>query len=447
MNIIRKLSQGDVRTVKANKNALLSMVFKGIDALSQFILVPVTLGFLNPYEYGIWLTLNSILVWINSFDIGLGNGLRNQLANAVAKNDYKLAKSLVSTAFIMIAVIMLIIMILGGIIIVNTDWYAVLNASNESVPNLPKVVYVSFALFCVNFMMKFVGNVYLAMQMPAINNLLVTMGHVLSLIIIFILTLTTGGSLLLVSFVFSISPVIVYVCAYPITFNIVYRQLKPEIGLYRQEHLKSLFNVGILFFLLQISGVVLFAMSNIIISKLLGPDQVTSYNISYRYFTLVNLLLSILVQPIWTAVTDAQARGDNEWISNSVKKTKKLLLLLGGVLVVMLFLSGLVYRIWLGSGITIPFELSCLIALYVLITITSTAFSYFLNGMGKLFVQILNTVIIAILFFPLCWLMGILYGIYGVVCAMCLLNMSGALLNYIQVKKLTNNSATGIWNK
>lgn len=447
MNKIRRLFQGDARTVRANKNALMSMGIKGIDALSQFILVPVTLGFLNPYEYGIWLTLNSILVWINSFDIGLGNGLRNQLASAVAKNDYKLAKALVSTAFIMIAVIMLIIMILGGIIIYNTDWYSVLNTSIDSVPNLPKVVYVSFVLFCVNFMVKFVGNVYLAMQMPAINNLLVTLGHVLSLIIIYVLTLTTDGSLFLVAFVFSVSPIIIYVCAYPITFNLIYRQLKPEIGLYCPDYLKSLFNVGILFFLLQISGVILFAMSNIIVSKLLGPDQVTSYNISYRYFSLVNLLLSILVQPIWTAVTDAQARGDSVWISNNVKKIQKLLLLLGGVLVLMLLLSDHIYRIWLGSDITIPFELSCLIALYVFITITSTAFSYFLNGMGKLFVQISNTVIIAILFFPVCWLMGSFYGIYGVVCSMCLLNLSGALLNYVQVKKLTNNTASGIWNK
>lgn len=446
MNISSLLGK-DPRTIKANKNVLISLGIKGVDALTQFLLVPVTLGFLNPYEYGIWLTLNSILIWINSFDIGLGNGLRNQLAAAIAKNDIILARSLVSTAFAMITILMLIIFILGSFAILNINWYSILNASQDTVHNLSKVVYISFALFCVNFMVKFVGNVYMAMQMPSINNLLVTLGHVLSLIIIFILTRICDGSLFKVALAFSASPVIIYILAYPITFNVIYKQLKPTLGLFKKKYLKSLFNVGVLFFLLQISGVVLFAMSNIVISNLFGPEQVTPYNISYRYFTLVNLFLSILVQPIWTAVTDAHARGDERWIQHSLKKTEKLIIMLGGIIVFMLMISSFVYRLWVGLHIVIPFYLSCLIAIYVFITIISTAFSYFLNGMGKLYVQVINTVCVALLFFPLCHLLCKSIGFYGVVITMCILNSSGAILNYIQVKKLINKTASGIWNK
>ncbi|MDE7189740.1 MAG: hypothetical protein K2N96_06305, partial [Muribaculaceae bacterium] len=87
LNGFKTFFKGEERTVKAKKNILASILIKGIDAVVYLLLVPVTLGYLNPYEYGIWLTLNSMLMWINSFDIGLGNGMRNKLAEAIAQNN------------------------------------------------------------------------------------------------------------------------------------------------------------------------------------------------------------------------------------------------------------------------------------------------------------------------------------------------------------------------
>ena len=78
INIRSKISIGDARSEKNKKNIVVSAGIKIADTMVHLLLVPLTLGYLNAYEYGIWLTLNSILAWINSFDIGLGNGLRNK---------------------------------------------------------------------------------------------------------------------------------------------------------------------------------------------------------------------------------------------------------------------------------------------------------------------------------------------------------------------------------
>ena len=75
------------RTRKAKQNIAASIVLKVIDTIAYLLIIPVTIGYLNSYEYGIWLTINSILTWIYSFDIGLGSGLRNKLAIAIAAND------------------------------------------------------------------------------------------------------------------------------------------------------------------------------------------------------------------------------------------------------------------------------------------------------------------------------------------------------------------------
>lgn len=444
---IKNFFKGDPRTIKAKKNIIFSIGIKGIDSLVYLLLVPVTLGYLNQYEYGIWLTLNSILMWINSFDIGLGNGLRNKLAIALANNNRQLARIYVSTTFFMLITIM------GGLIIIGTiaspfiDWYKILNTTSVNVPRLTEIVYISFAIFCLNFIFKFVGNVYLALQLPAVNNLMVSMGHLLSLIIIFVLTKTTDGSLLWVAISYSASPLIIYLIAYPLTFFRIYPYLAPSYKLFKAQYLKQLFNIGIQFFLLQLSGLILFALSNLLISHMFGPETVTPYNIAYRYFSIILMIMGIIISPMWSATTEAYEKGDIMWIKRSMTSIHKILCIATAFLLIMVILSKLVYRIWVGTDVAISWILSSLMAVYVLILIFSLSYSNFLNGIGKLTIQTINTVTVAILFIPLCYFLGRCFGLYGIIAGMIVLNLSGAVLNYIQFHKIIEGKAHGVWNK
>ena len=107
------------RTKKAKQNIAASIVLKVIDTIAYLLIIPVTIGYLNSYEYGIWLTINSILTWIYSFDIGLGSGLRNKLAIAIAANDDNLGRKYVSTTFFSLVVLMIFIALVGFIICSN----------------------------------------------------------------------------------------------------------------------------------------------------------------------------------------------------------------------------------------------------------------------------------------------------------------------------------------
>ena len=441
------LFKGEARTVKAKKNILASLGLKGVDGVVYLLLVPATLGYLNEYEYGIWLTLSSILMWINSFDIGLGNGMRNKLAIAMANDDKELGRCYVSTTFLMLIVLMMSVIVLGGLLEPFVDWYSILNTSIARVPHLNQIVYISFAIFCFNFIFKIIGSIYLAMQLPAINNLITVSGHLLSLIIIYLLTKTTEGSLLLVAICYSVSPLVVYLFAYPITFFKVYPFLKPSFKYFKRKYISDLFDLGIQFFLLQLSAILLFSFANLLLSHMFGPSSVTPYNIAYRYFSLVPMGMNLILSPMWSATTDAFAKGERDWIRKTMNTIQKILLFVGIGIVIMVLLSEPVYRIWVGSEVTIPFALSCMIGLYVFIIVCSLTYSNFLNGLGKLRLQTINTVSVAILFLPLCYFLGTCMGVLGVVLGMCLLNLSGLLLNIIQFNRIINDKAEGIWNK
>lgn len=84
--------------------------------------------------------------------------------------------------------------------------------------------------------------------------------------------------------------------------------------------------------------------------------------------------------------------------------------------------------------------------LYICIIIWSLSYSNFLNGLCKLKIQTLNTVAVALLFIPLCYLLGKEFGVTGIVIAMCMSNISGLLLNIIQFNKVIKNRAKGLWN-
>jgi len=90
MNTLDLISKGHERSIKAKRNILISLIIKGLSISINLILVPLTITYINPSRYGIWLTLSSLVALFSFFDIGLSNGLRNKLAEAKAKGDIQL---------------------------------------------------------------------------------------------------------------------------------------------------------------------------------------------------------------------------------------------------------------------------------------------------------------------------------------------------------------------
>lgn len=444
-NLFDKYMQGNERTVLLKKNILGSFFIKGWTCLVQLILVPVTLDCLNLYEYGIWLTISSLLIWIDSFDIGLGNGLRNLLAESIAKNDLKKGQQQVSTAFFMLVCIMAFTTGLLIIIIQNINIYHLLNVKVELTPNLNQIIIASIAMVGTTFVFKFIGNVYLALQLPAINNLLVAIGHTIALIGIFIVSRLGHGTLLQVAVIYTGSPLITYLLSYPITFT-KYYFLRPTICNIDIAELPPLFNYGVKFFLIQAGGLIIFASSNLLISNFFSPLEVTPYQIAYRYFGLTNILFTIISAPIWSATTDAYVKNDWSWIKHAKRKMNYVMLVIYTLLISMLFIAQPIYILWIGKDLSVPFSMSLSMMLYMIIIIYGTCYSNFICGLGKLRILTITTIVEAIIYIPLAIKMSAVFGVIGIIYALITVNLASAIINKIQFEKLCSNNVKGLWN-
>ena len=88
------------------------LFLKGGNILVNLMLIPITINYVNADNYGIWLTVSSIISWMSFFDIGINNGLKNKFAEAKAMNNEVLIQKYVSTTYFVLALIFVPLMIL-----------------------------------------------------------------------------------------------------------------------------------------------------------------------------------------------------------------------------------------------------------------------------------------------------------------------------------------------
>ena len=207
---IKKYFQGgSERTVKAKKNVLYMVVYKGVSILARLLLVPMTINYVDSENYGIWLTLSSMIAWMSFFDIGINNGLKNKLTEALARKDYMLGQKYVSTTYAILALIFIPLMLIFLFVVPFIPWESLLNISPKYGSSLVVAICILVVYFCLNFILSTINVVMMADQQPAEASLRSLVQQLVSLAIIYILTITTSGSLVNLCLALCASPLIV----------------------------------------------------------------------------------------------------------------------------------------------------------------------------------------------------------------------------------------------
>ncbi len=442
-------SDGHVRTVKAKKNIVSLFFLRGITSAVNFFLVPMTLHYLNPTKYGIWLTLSSMVAWVSFMDVGLGNGMRNKFAEAIAKNDRDLARSYVSTTYAVISIIMIGVVILFLAVNPFLHWSGILNTSPEMESELSSLAVLMFVLFALRLIFGLIGTLLIAFQRPGMSSFLEAIISILSLSVVYILTKTTTGSLFWLGGSISIISAGVPLLANIWYFNGRYRWFAPTISSIDTRHARELLSLGTQFFVLQLSGLVMYSTANIIITQLFGPSGVTPYNIAYKLFGIPLMAFLIILTPFLTAVTDAYVRGEIDWIRRAMKKLIKLWLVLGVGLVILIVFANRLYGLWVGKDIVVPFSLSIFMGVYAMAFAWSNIIGYFISGTGKLRLQIWISPLASVLNIPLAIFLAkdLNLNTTGVILATCLCLLPGCVILPFQLKRILNGTAVGIWAK
>ena len=112
-------------------------------------------------------------------------------------------------------------------------------------------------------------------------------------------------------------------------------------------------------------------------------------------------------------------------------------------------MSDYIYNLWVGNDIIIPNLLSLIMAFHVVSSMFLQLFSMYLNGAGKIKLQLILGISVAILNIPLSIVFAKYFkmGVSGVIMATFVCNLISLTFLPVQYKKLINQTAKGIWNE
>lgn len=448
--LVSLFTEGHERSVRAKKNIVSSLIIKGISIVISFITLPITLNYVDSATYGVWLTLSSIVGWFVFFDIGLTQGLRNKFAEAKARGEDNLAQVYVSTTYAILSIIFLCVWVIFLIINHFLNWSQFLNVSDAIRPEVTRLAIIVFTYFCLSFVFRVITTILLADQQPAKSSLIDLLGQIIALLYIIILVKTTDGSLIRLGVALCASPLIVLIAANLLLFKRHYKNYRPVLSQVRFSHAKDLFNLGLVFFIIQIAGIIQFQTANIIIARNFNIADVTAYNVVYKYFGMVYMIFNIFLTPFWSASTEAYQQNDIQWIRNGMKRYNQLnLLMLFGSLVMLIF-SAPVYRVWLGEGkVAIPFSLSLWGFVYYNAMMFGGKYVQFLNGISALRIQFISSVISPLLYIAVVMTLikNFNMGVYALFIGSVAASFNGFILAPLQYHMVLNKNKKGLWTK
>ncbi len=432
------------RTLKWDRlswDMLLSGICKPAAMFLSYIYVPIVLEYLGVEKYGVWSVILTIISWIGYFDIGIGNGLRNRLTEAIQDKSNAKAKKMISSAYAISIIVMTLLSLIFVIVAQFIDWHFILGVTsfNES---LKLIVIESVLLIAINFVFNLCIYVFYALQAASFVSFMQLLAMGINLIGVLLVRNVFQANLTVLAFIYGFSFVIVNMVGGFILYS-KHKEFAPNIKEIDLTVGKDIISLGFKFFVIQICAMILFATDSVIISVLYGASDVTPYSTVNKLYIVVSSIYIAFLSPIWSSVTKDKTLRN---ISNIKRTTLKMLVLLIPfvILAVLLFFTFRPVSFWwlkkelLYSDMLLFFGM-----LYCLLNMWCSAFASVLNGMEVMRASVIIAVIQAVVNIPLSLLFSIAFSmessgvLLGTVISMAIAAVAQPIVTYVYLKRMS----------
>jgi O-antigen/teichoic acid export membrane protein len=410
-----------------------SFVFKGLAVAASFFAVPLMIRYLGQEQFGVWSTLLSMMSWIVFFDLGIGNGMRNKLAESLAKGETAEAASYISSGYSLIGLITLSLFALVAMATFLIPWQSIFNTQSVAEPILRYTVLVAVFFIFLNFWIGLINVVLGAVQKTSMVVFGQFTSNTLALTFVFTLTKIADASLLYLATAYGISLVAANVL---LSFWFYRRrsELIPKPS-FDNQHIRPILSLGLQFFVIQIAVLIIFTTDKILITQLFGPQYVTQYDVVFKLFSIISLVHTLVSVPLWSSYTDAYHRRDFAWIKRALHVQLMIFGIIVVVVIILIAMAKPIIVLWIGNDLVVSMPLVISMGAFVLVSTWNNIFAHFVNGVGKIKPQLFSAVIAMFLNIPLAILLTKYFGfgLNGVVLATCMSLILFAVIGPVQV--------------
>ena len=420
-----------------------SIVFRVGSLILSYVSVSLVFKSLGEDEYGVWSVLLSIATWVFFLDLGIVNGTRNEITKALEGNVDKIG-TIVATSYFAVTItsVLLALLLLVIEVVAGRDFVRSL------IPVELKVFLVFFLLLLSNMALSVIKAIFFSHHKADLVLLIQFLHNAIFVFIIYV-SIELVGEIELFGVVALNGLVLVAVqltlsCSF-YAKNKVYR---PAFRLIESKYIRKLVNVGGVFFVIQLSAIVLLSTDRLLILNLNGAGAAARYDLLYRLFNVCNVVGGVFLAPLWAAFSAAKQGGQYVWM----KRKLNILVYSFSVVVISVFIFTFFVEFivshWVGPQVKFLSIEIFIVALFVVVLYWSSIFSTFCNGCGLLKMQLCCSVVAAIVNIPLSIYMvkGLGFGMEGVVLSsilgLALFSIAGPITSYAWLnKKLERNHA------
>jgi O-antigen/teichoic acid export membrane protein len=387
-------------------------VFTG---LINLFTVPLTLDYLGNERYGLWMSISSMIALMSFADLGLGNGLLNEISKAKANDLINYAKTAVSSTFFMLLAVSMSLSIILFFVYPYVEWYSIFNVKSKiAISETETTFLVLFLIFIINIPIGIVQRIQEGYQEGYIYQIWIILGSFISLIALLIAIYFQAGLAYLV-LAFSSGQIIATLLNGIQLFIFKKPELLPNIKNFSFIEAKKLFKNGTIFLALGIFALIANTSDNLIIANVIGLEHVAGYEIVKKLF-FFSMITAFFITPLWPAFSEAFAKGDFIWIKRTRNLALKISLVSGVVITTPLLLFGKeIIGYWIDANYTPSWSLLFGFFIYIIINNYIGVMSTLLNSGNYAKKQIIPLLITCILsiFFKI--ILANKFGVSGVI--------------------------------
>jgi Membrane protein involved in the export of O-antigen and teichoic acid len=389
--------RSDERYRRIAWSTLLAGVGKVISMGTGVISVPLVIGYLSDDQYGMWLTMSSLVAVLGPLDLGIGLGLLTILSDADGRGDRETARRAVATSLTMLLTIAAVLLIVFAAAYAFIPWSRLFNvdtaaAASDAGP-AAAVLVTSFAL---GLPLGIIGLIQLAHQSNYISSLWAIAGNLGSLAAI-VAVIVLHASLPILVVALTGVGLLAALLNGAALFRYQRPWLRPHRGDVDRKLMRPLLRVGGLFMILQIAGLVGYQLDNFVIAQIMGARSVQEYAVPVKLFSLAPTLLSFALMPLWPAYRESLARGDWAWISRTLRRSLLLAAAINIPSAVFLTFAGpMVLHLWVGDKVHPTFVLMLGLGLWLAMNTLNGPLAMLLNGANAMGFQAACAILMAV---------------------------------------------------
>lgn len=398
--MIEEIKRGE----NLRQTSRINLIGQIVQILSSFIAVPIVINHVGLQDFGLWISLSAILAVIAFSDFGVGIGLQDSLTKYFESRKYRLAKTILIQAMVLI---FLLIFFINAVIYLILSWIDLRDLLAGGEKYSPK--------FINECMLATMAAFSLGVAASAVNRTFYATCQGYELGVIGVISKIIGPIALVVAANNNATlPIMIIIAGAAqhillIVIGIVYfitnnKSITQANTIFRfsilAKTMKLLYKTGVNGLGAMISIYIVNSAPVVIIAASYSLGEAGMYGVLSKVYSVLILAYASYMLPYWPAITAALTGGRDKWIVNTYKNLRFQTIALSVMVPVLYILTIMPFaRIWLSiEDLTIPLYLIISCGAFISTSLWNTFYTTFLNGYSRYASQAKAGLIMAALF-------------------------------------------------